>query len=234
MKTYVAERKGLYFKLLIVALAIALVFCFWFSGRSSAEPLSLTVMPSVPRQGEPVVATFKLNNPSSEPLVTSFQYYANGDLVRDGRVTLAPGTSQTLQEVYANNLPIGQQLNFMVKTQSTEGNHDSLVSTPPVPPQVLSSFISFAALSSVMLTYMSSMAYYQGGFGANKTGLDIGIMLVLTLIGLLIFLELTTTPVQGKTMALGRLRIRLSTLTWVLLIIFVGMVFTRVVLILTG
>jgi len=63
-------------------------------------------------------------------------------------------------------------------------------------------------------------------------GLNVGIIASLTLIALLIFLEVTQVHIQGKTVALlGRLRIRLSTVTWILLIIFLGMVYTRIVMI---
>jgi hypothetical protein len=234
MKTLVSEKKGLYFKILIVLLAIVMVFCFWLSARSSADPVSITVMPSAPHQGEPVVATYKLNNPSAEPLATNFQFYINGNLLRDGQVTIVPGASQTFQEVYANNLPTGQQLNFLVKTQSPQGDYDKLVSAPAIAPQVLTSFISFATFSTTVMTSMASMAYYQGSFGAGNMGLNIGLVLALVLIGLLIFLELPISPVQGKAMVLGRLKIRFSSITWILLIVFVGMVYTRVVMILTG
>jgi hypothetical protein len=234
MKMLVPEKKGPYLKILIVFLAIVMVFCFWLSVRNSAEPVSITVMPLAPRQGEPEIATYKLNNPSSEPLVTGFKFYANGNLLRDGQVTLAPGASQTFELVYNNNLPNGQQLNFMLKTQSAEGNYDKLVSVPPIAPQVLIGFISFATFSTSIMSSMSSMVYYQNSFGISNMGVNIGLIMVFILIALLIFMELSGTRIQGKSLALGQLRIRFSSVTWILLIIFLGMVYTRVVLILTG
>jgi hypothetical protein len=235
-KNLTPENRGLYFKITIVWLAIVMVFSFWLSVRNTADPIVLTAMPSAPHQGDPVVATYKLNNPTSATLVTRFEFYINGELLRDGQVTLAPGVSQTFEDVYTNTLPTGQQVNFMVKTQSGQGNFEKLVSTPPVPPQTLSSFISFATFSTSIMTYMTSMVYYNSGFGTSNVGFNIGLFLTLVLLALLIFLELTDSSpsTNGRTMVLGRLKIRFSTVTWVLLIIFLGVVYTRVVMIITG
>ena len=66
-------------------------------------------------------------------------------------------------------------------------------------------------------------------------GLNLGIIASLILIVLLIFLELSQPAINGRTIAvLGRLRVRFSTVTWILFIIFMGIVYTKVVMILTG
>lgn len=57
-------------------------------------------------------------------------------------------------------------------------------------------------------------------------------LFTIVLIALLIFLELTQPLLQKKTIAiLKRLRLRFNTVTWVLFIIFMGIVYTRVVMI---
>ncbi len=62
-------------------------------------------------------------------------------------------------------------------------------------------------------------------------GLNVGIIVSIALIALLIFIELNLTQVQGQTVAvLGRLKIRFSDVTWILFIIFMGMVFTKTVM----
>ena len=76
------------------------------------------------------------------------------------------------------------------------------------------------------------MTYYQSTFGSDM-GFNVGIITSIVLIALLIFMELTQPLVAGRTVAtLGRLKIRLSTVTWILLIIFMGIVYTKVVMIL--
>jgi len=225
------SRKSIYFKLGIVALGILLLGSFWLTVKGTSQPVSLAVVPQAPRQGEPILATFKLNNPSSEPVVTNYQFYANGELLQEGAATIAPDSSKTYQYAYANPLQIGERLNFMVKTQSDLGNYDKVISSPPYPPQIWSSFISFASFSTSVMSSMSTMTYYQSTFATNM-GVNVGIIATIVLILLLIFLELSKPVVQGKTMALGRLRIRFSTLTWILFFIFMGIVFTKVMLIL--
>ncbi len=223
------NRSG-YLRLAIVWLAILLAGTFWLSVRTTSEPVILSVLPQAPREGEPVIATFKLNNPSGEPLVADYQFYANGALLREGETTVSAQSSKVYQYTYENALPMGEQLNFMVKTQSRLGDYEKAVSTPPYPPQVWSSFVSFASFSTSVMSSMSTMVYYQGTF-ATDIGLNIGIVTSAVLIALLIFLEMPFAAVRGQTAALGRLRVRLSVVTWILLIIFLGMVYTRVALI---
>ena len=64
-------------------------------------------------------------------------------------------------------------------------------------------------------------------------GLNVGLLCTFVLIGLLIFLELTQPRLQeGAMTILRRLRLRFNTVTWILFIIFMGLVYTRVVMIL--
>lgn len=220
------------FKLAIVCLTILLIGSFWLTTRVSSEPVSLVVVPEAPRQGEPILATVKLNNPSSEVLVTSYQFYANGELLKEGATTIAPTSSKTYQYAYTNPLKMGEQLNFMVRMQSELGNYERAVSSPPYPPQVWSSFISFASFSTTVMSSMSTMTYYRSTFGSDM-GLNVGIIAALVLITLLIYLELTQPLLRQKTVAvLGKLRLRFSTVTWILFIIFMGIVYTKIVMVL--
>lgn len=233
MKMKPDQDRSHFFKLAIIWLAIFLVGSFWLSVRSVTDPIILTVMPEVPREGEPVMATFKLNNPTEEPIVASYQFYADGVLLREGQASLAPHSSKTYQYAYENPLLMGEQLNFMLRSQSSQGSFEKALATPPYPPQIWSSFVSFASFSTSVMSSMSTMAYYQGSF--SDVGLNIGLVTSVVLIVLLIFLELPITHLQGRTVAIvGSLRIRLSTLAWILLIIFLGMVYTKVAMIIAG
>ena len=226
------KDRGTAFKLAMVCLAILLMGSFWLTVRVTSDPVSLAVMPEAPRQGEPILATFKLNNPSSQALVTSYQFYANGELVKEGATTIAPISNKAYQYAYANPLRMGEQLNFTVRTQSELGNYEKVVSSPPYPPQVWSSFVSFASFSTSVMSSMSTMTYYQSTFGSDM-GLNVGIIATIVVIVLLIFLELTQPLLRQKTVtALRGLRLRLSALTWILFIIFMGIVYTEIVMIL--
>ena len=226
------ERKSIQLKITIIWLAILLMTSFWLTVKETSDPVSMTVVPEVPREGEPILATFKLNNPFAEPLDSRYQFYANGELLNEGATTIAPNSSKTYQYVYRNPLKLGEQVNFLVSTQSEPGNYEKALSSPPYPPQVWSSFVSFASFSTSVMSSISTMTYYQSTFGDNM-GLNIGIIAAIVLIILLIFLELTQPMLQHKIVAtVGRLRFRFSTITWILFIIFIGMVYTRVVMIL--
>ena len=150
----------------------------------------------------------------------------------EGAATRAPTSSKTYQYAYANPLRMGEQLNFIVRTQSELGDYEKVVSSQPYPPQVWSSFVSFASFSTSVMSSMSTMTYYRSTFGSDM-GLNVGIITSIVLIALLIFLELTQPLLRQKRVAvLGKLRLRFSTVTWILFIIFMGIVYTRVVMIL--
>jgi len=226
----VDSQKSFKLKIIIIWMAILLMGSFWLTMRTSSEPVSLAVVPEVPREGEPILAIFKLNNPTSQLMSTKYQFYANGELMKEGTATIPAGSSKLYKYAYKNPLELGEQVKFVVKTQSERGNYERAVSSPPYPPQVWSSFVSFASFSTSVMSSMSTMTYYQSTFG-NNLGLNIGIVAATVLIGFLIFLELTKPSLQQKTVAtLGRLRLRFNTVTWILFIIFMGMVYTKVVM----
>ncbi len=227
-----SSDKSVKLKVITVWLAILLMGSFWLTVRAASDPVSMVVLPEVPREGELIVVTFKLNNPSSHPLPTRYQFYANGWLLQEKVTTIPAESSKTYQYAYENPLVIGEQLNFVVRTQSEQGNYEKVLSSPSYPPQVWSSFISFASFSTSVMSSMSSVTYYQNAFDSNM-GLNVGIIASVVLIILLIFAELTQPVIEGRAVArLGRLRIGLSTVTWILFIIFIGIVYTKVMMIL--
>ena len=228
-----AKNKGMAFKIVILWLAILLVGSFWLTLRTGSDQMSLAVLPGVPREEEPIIATFKLNNPSSSAIEIEYQFYANGELMKEGATTLPATSSKVYQYAYNNPLLLGEQVNFVVETSSPQGNSRELVSVPSYPPQIWSSFVSFASFSTSMMGFMSSMTYYQSTFG-SQMGFNVGLLYTITLIALLIFLELTQPLLQEKSIAvLGRLRLEFNTVTWILFIICMGIIYTKVVMILT-
>ncbi len=227
-----STKRSMSFKLGILWLAIFLLGSFWLTVRGTSDPVSMAVIPQAPREGEPIIVTFRLNNPTSHSQATNYQFYANGELLSEGITIMAPESSETSKYAYTNPLGIGEQLNFVVRAESRLGNHEKVISSPSYPPQVWSSFVSFASFSTSLMSSMSTMTYYQSTFNSDM-GLNVGIIASIVLIALLIFVELTQPVIAGRTAVIvGRLGIRLSTVTWILLIIFMGIVYTRVVMIL--
>ena len=226
------NQRGIKLKIIIIWLVILVMGSFWLSVRASSDPVSLAVVPAVPREGEPILATFKLNNPASQAISTEYQFYANGELMKQGTTTISPGSSKLYQYAYRNPLLLGEQVNFVVKAMSPWGSYERVVSLPSYPPQIWSSFVSFASFSTSVMSFMSSMTYYQSSFG-SEIGFNVGLLCAIVLIGLLIFLELTQPLLREKTVTiLGRLRLRFNTVTWILFIIFMCIVYTKVAMIL--
>lgn len=227
------RNNGITFRIALLWLAILLLGSFWLTLETSSDMASLTVLPKVPREGEPVIATIKLNNPSFQATTISYHLYTNGELTREGIATLPPASSKVYQYAYKNPLRLGEQLNFAVKTSSAQGNYEQVVSLPSYPPQIWSSFVSFASFSTSLMSSMSSMTYYQSTFGAHMN-FNLGLLFTLVLAALLIFLELSQ-PLLGQraVTVLERLRLRFSTVTWILFIIFLGIFYTTVLMIIT-
>ncbi len=227
-----SQYKGLALKIGITWLCIFLLAGFLIAMRSNANLITMSIIPEVPKVGEPIVTTFNLSNSADEPSTTSYQLYVNGKLVESGSITLAPQTSSKHQYAYTNSLERGEQVNFVLKTSSARGSFVKAVSLPAYPPQLMSSFVSFAAFSTSVMSSMISMEYFTNTFGTTS-GVNTGIIISVILITLLIFLELTQAITAGRGVSiLGRYRFGLGNMTTILFIIFVGMVFTRVVMIL--
>ena len=227
-----ARYKGLTLKIVIIWLCIFLLAGFLIAARSNAGPVTLSVIPEVPKTREPIVATLRVSNLTDVPSETNYQLYVNGTLVESGSMVVAPRDSSKHQYAYTNYLERGEQVNFTLKTSSASGNYIKVVSLPAYPPQLMSSFVSFAAFSTSVMSAMISMEYFNDTFGTTNS-INTGIIVAVVLSLLLIFLELSQTSVSGRGITiLGRYRISLGNMAAILLVIFLGMVFTRVVMIL--
>ena len=220
-------------RIALLWLAILLMASFWLTTRVSLDPVSLVVMPKVPREGEPIVATIKLNNPSTEQVSFTYQLYVNGEMMKEGITSLPPRTAKVYQYAYENKLRPGEQVNFAVTTKSRLGQYEKIISLPSYPPQVLSSFVSFASFSTSLMSSLSSMTYYQTAFGQHLN-FNLGVLFTIILVTLLIFLELSPPILKLKTVTvLGRLQVRFGVVTWILFIIFMGIFYTSLIMIIS-
>ncbi|RLG26746.1 hypothetical protein DRN76_00965 [Methanosarcinales archaeon] len=223
-------------KIIIVWFAIVLMGCFCLTAMTGPELVDISVVPEVPRADEPIITTFKLNNPASEAALVNFSFYANGELLQEGTSMLASHSSKTYQYVYRNPLELGKQVNFVVKAESRGQTCEKIVSLPAYPPQIMSSFVSFASFSTSVMGFMASSTYYDSSFGSPDEGLNVGLVISIVLIILLIFLELSEPILTGghthTHVVLGKLRMQYSTMTAILFFIFIGIVYTKIVMIL--
>ena len=206
---------------------------FWLTTVPGSELVDMAVVPGVPGEDKPIITTFKLNNPTSVPITTNYSFYGNGELLQEGTSTLAPHSSKTYQYVYKNPLKLGERVNFVLRAESQGITCEKIVSLPPYPPQIMSSFVSHAYFSMSMMGFMISSTYYWSTFCSSAKGLNVGMVISIVLIILLIFLELSEPLLaEGIYVVLGRLRMRYSMITSILFTIFMCMVFTKVVMIL--
>ena len=197
---------------------------------NAANPLSVSVFPEVPVEGEPIIVTFNLKNPSVQSTHVNYHLFANSNMVMRGSAELAPLASKRYYYTYINPLEVGEQVTFSVRAASGSEEYEEFVSLPAYPPQVWTSFISFAGFSTSAMNYMATMAYYDKSFG-NNSMINTGVIFSIILIGLLIYLELSEAEAdKAKTNYLS-LRTRFKRLSGVLFVIFIGMVVTQITLI---
>ncbi|MBN2109655.1 MAG: hypothetical protein JW705_01010 [Methanosarcinaceae archaeon] len=219
-------------KIMVILFAILLMTSLLVGLYDAASPVSVSVFPEVPVEGEPVLVTFNLKNPAMHASSADYELYMNGNLILQGATELSPLASKKYQYTYENPLEMGEQVTFLVRSTVDGTYYEDYISLPAYPPQVWSSFVSFATFSTSVMSYMTTMAYYDQSFGDNAV-LNVGVIFSVVLIGLLIYLELTEPQLYDKSFrVLGNLRIRFGRLSGVLFVIFVGMVFTQIALIL--
>ncbi|MSQ15363.1 MAG: hypothetical protein EXR50_05825 [Dehalococcoidia bacterium] len=206
------------------------VVLFMFSGQDQKEFLRLSVMPEVPRVGEPLQVTLQLVNTQPEAREIKYNLYSNGGSVLDGTASLAPGQSQQYRYITEAGAEIGRQTTFLAKASLGGEAMEKSRSLPPYPPQIWSSFVSFASFSTSMMSSMSTAIYYKDYFGGG-IGANLGLFMVASLLFLSIFQEVTYPMVKdNRTHLLTRLHGRFHELVVLLAIVFVGIVYTIVML----
>ena len=224
------HHKTLILRIAITWLCIFLLVSFLIAIKSAADPITMSIIPEVPREGEPIIVTFSISNLDDTPLKTNYQLYVNGKLIENGSATVGPQGNIKHQYAYTNSLKRGEQVNFVLKTSSDRGSFDKIVSLPAYPSQLMSSFVSFAAFSTSVMSSMISREYFTNTFD-TASGFNTGIIICSILIALLIFLELTQAITAGRQITiLGTYRAGFRIVSTILFIIFIGMLFTKVVL----
>lgn len=221
------QRRGLVLKIAITWACIFLLAGFLMAGNSLASGVTMSVIPEVPRDGEPIVATFSIAGPA-QPADTSYELYVNGKLAESGTAFIAPGTSIKYRYAYENPVQRGEQVNFYFKTSSTCGEYEKAISLPAYPPQLMSSFVSLAAFSTSVMSTMVTMQYFNDAFGTTG-GINTGVIITVVLLFLLLFLELTQSIRAFRSNSvLSSYRVASLHVSTILFIIMLGIVFTKV------
>lgn len=259
-------------KIAIILPVILVLAAFSLSLNSLSSPITLSAFPQVPKEGMPVALSFSLKNYYLSEKEYNYEFYANGKRVLEGSTALNPLSSKEYLYMYRNPLKLGERVSFLVRVsapaevyedaackklrikiacvQPSAKVYEEVLSIPPYPPQVWSSFVSFATFSTSMAglsssmgssvgvssslasssgVALTSMAYYEESFGVNKA-FNVGVIFSIVLIMILIHMELTE-PFMRAVNFLARIRTRFNKLSGILFIIFMAMVLTEIVMI---
>jgi len=222
-------------KIIIVWLAILTMGSFWLTTVPGSELVDMAVVPGVRGGGcKQIITTFQLNNPTSEATTVDYTFYANEELMLSGASTIAPHSSKKYQYVYKSPQKLEEQVNFVVRAETDGRLCEKIVSHSSHTPQMISSFVTFASVSTSSVGIMASSTGYESSFVSGE-GMNAGIVISMFLIMLLIFFELSE-PLMAERIhgVLGGLRVRFSTLTSILFIIFMSIVYTKIVTVLAS
>lgn len=227
-------NKKLYFSILIASIGILFLLSISLSMGSQSDSVSMTVFPTVPKEGMPLLITINLNNPTQNEDEISYELYGNGKLLIHGSLLLPKISSEQLIYVYPESPKEGERVTFLLKTKSAKGDYLKTISLPAYPPQVWSSFVSFASFSTSLMgssmgTSITSWGFYDSTF-VESSKFNVGLTFSIVLIIMLVFLELTD-PLDEKGFRILGLRLRFSRFSIILFAVFIGMVLTRIVMI---
>jgi hypothetical protein len=237
-------------KILVTGSTVLLLSMILLSMTTTSELASLQIFPHVPQEDDPMVVTLQLRNPHPYESLYRYELYKDGMLLTSGATKIGPYASRAVPYGYLSDLELGERVVFQAKVRTPEGEYREEVSLPAYPPQIWSSFVSFATFSTSMagltsvgvssamassssssLTTMTTTAYYREHFSATDS-LNVGVIFSLALIAVFVYIE-ATEPLVEASSRLSRLRRRFARLAGILLFIFASMVFSQAVFILS-
>ena len=239
---------------LFVALFLSLLFLN--SWTQIDQTLNLPYFPSFTKEGEPFVVRAQVRNAAEEPRRIRVTLFVDGSEAMLSESLLEPLTTQSS----TLTLPapeLGTAVRFYAEAVDLEtgARFTEALMVPQSPPEAWMSFASFSSLTTMLLSSSSSsslmsssssssmsssftISYYQSTIGLArapiKWGINVGLTVSIILLALLVFIELTNPGFSTLGKRLTGLRARYSLLTANLLLIFVGLVITRIVMIIAG
>ncbi|MEM4521496.1 MAG: hypothetical protein QXF23_07225 [Candidatus Bathyarchaeia archaeon] len=230
-------------RITLAFIAIFLSVLLLNSISMQSNTLTVRFFPTVIKEDEPVVITITLNNIYLQPQKFHLRLYVNSEQVAAISAQLEPRGTQLI--TYTCPPPkIGQALRIYVEAINLDNGemHGEYLNIPQAPPELLMGFSAFSSFASSLTsttstTSMATITYYLNTMGLTtqeatvQPAINTGVILSITLILLLIFIELTD-PAYGKMgRRISALRGRYAALSTTLLLIFSGIVLTKIVMI---
>jgi len=229
--------KKSYFYRVVVLWVLFFSLILFYQGVGGSV-VNIDYFPAFPRYGDPVQVNIRLSNPDPEPRLLNVRVYVNGLIVAEWLAHIDGGSIKEYRIVEPSILGVGESIRVYVEAlyvnDGTVYSRSAMI--PPFPPEVFTSFISFSSFSSTLMGYMTTLSYYTTTVASitPSQGVNAGLVLSLTLIGLLIFMELTD-PAYGKIgERITHLRRNFTREAIILLIVFSAMVATKIIFIIYG
>lgn len=219
----------------IIALWAFVLSLIMFYQAVGGSVINVNYFPAFPHNGEPIQVSIRVSNREPEPKVFALKVYVDGSLVADWLADVDAGAIREYHIVKLSSFHIGDSVRVYIDAIDVESGKVYYCSAmvPPFPPETFSSFISFASFSTTLMGYMTTLSYYTTTVTPSD-GVNAGLVISLTLIGLLVFVELTD-PTYGKIGERIRyLRRNFTREAIILLIIFLAMVTTKIIFIIYG
>jgi hypothetical protein len=239
---------------LFVALFLSILFLN--SWIQIDQTLTLTYFPSVSRENEPFVVRALVRNVADEPRRIRVTLFVDGLEAFVSESFLEPLATQS-STLTLPSPKLGTAIRFYAEAVDLEtgARFTEAIMVPQSPPEAWMSFASFSSLTTMLLSSSSSsslmsssssssmsssftISYYQSTIGLArapvKWGINVGLAVSIILLVLLTFIELTNPRFGTLGRRLSGLRDRYSLLTANLLLIFMGLVITRIVMIIAG
>lgn len=216
------------------------------AAQATSAPVTLSALPNNPKPGYPVQITAVVTNTQSSPHWMNASIYMDGRMVLASSLFLLPGESQTL--TYTTGAPPqGESLRASAFVEGAGAGSSTYLLVPASAPEAWMSFMAFSTfaislVSSTTTTLMSTftLTYYSNTMNLAASGpasagpYEVGIFLSVLLIGLLVFVELTDKAYGKVSPRLTALRGRYGLLAANLLLVFAGIVVTKVILLIHG
>jgi len=248
-KTEMTKHKNGVKAIALAYVVLFLVIILFNSIDQTSDVLNLSHFPSTPKENEPFIIRANIKNTADETRKYSLTMYVDGDAVLTSESTFDALSTQTSTLTIASP-PLGSAVRVYAEAVDLETGeiYKQALLMPQSPPEAWMSFASFSSLTTMLLSSSSSssssmsssftISYYKNAIGLSEStirwSINIGLIASLTLVALLVFIELTNPAFGNLGQKMKGLRERYSLLTANLLIVFLGLVLTRVVIIMSG
>ncbi len=236
---------GLIFTIAFLAVLLA------NSLQAQSGVISLHYFPAVAKAGEPVVVTLSITDPDTVSHDYRVTMFVGSSEVLSSVSQVAPSSLQLFQYTRVAP-PTGSALRVYgeVKNLDNGVEYSETILIPPSPPELWLSFASFSSFATTFASTASggqsgarALDYYVSAVGGTSSlvqsaptlaPINVGILSTIILVCILFFLDMSDPTYGGVGARLSLFRRRYALLASALLLMFLGVVYTWIVVLLSG